>query len=119
MTKFGMVDAGYFVKVDVEASWIRPGRLGECAITVVADEVLHPHGADLLAGNKIIERLQFLGGWPKNSTSSAALGPTGASRPRTSPSLNQASGDDFPSDPLKRIMTDNRSRLAGGEHGYQ
>lgn len=97
MTKFGMVDPEGFVKVDVEASWIRPGSLGECNITVVADEVLQPHGADLLAGKKIIERLQFMGGWPKDSPSSAALGLTGTPRPRTSPSLNEASGDYFPS----------------------
>lgn len=93
MTKSGLVYPTHFVRVLVEARWLRNGKLGTRHITVVSDDLLEPYGKDLLAGKKIIDQLRVMSGmvlYPAGNVRDS--GPRGLSQPRTCPSLARLSG---------------------------
>ncbi|KAE9576309.1 hypothetical protein CGMCC3_g7896 [Colletotrichum fructicola] len=92
MTKSGLVYPTHFVRVLVEARWLRNGKLGTRHITVVSDDLLEPYGKDLLAGKKIIDQLRVMSGMVLNSAGNVRdSGPRGLSQPRTCPSLARLS----------------------------
>lgn len=94
MTDFGVFQPEEFVKVDVEATWLKDSELGECNVTVVSGNILESKGIEFLAGKRILEKLRLKNSLSEKTQAQIDLGfNRGADRPRTMPSM--ADGSDW------------------------
>ncbi|KAJ0284643.1 hypothetical protein COL940_003964 [Colletotrichum noveboracense] len=92
MTDFGVFQPEEFVKVDVEATWLKDSELGECNVTVVSGNILESKGIEFLAGKRMLEKLRLKNSLSEKTQAQIDLGfNRGADRPRTMPSMADGS----------------------------
>ncbi|EQB54720.1 hypothetical protein CGLO_05403 [Colletotrichum gloeosporioides Cg-14] len=94
MTDFGVFQPEEFVKVDVEAPWLKDSELGECNVTVVSGDILESKGIEFLAGKRVLEKLRIKDSLSEKTQAQISVGVNrGADRPKTMPSMADGSGE--------------------------